>query len=96
MAHPMDELLRFGPMKNITITLDDRTAAQARVEAARKNMSLSRYIGEIVQTRLLNTTEYQEAMRSYFARGPFLQWLKAPGEKYPKREELYDRPRKLR
>ena len=83
-------------MKNITITLDDRTAAQARVEAARKNMSLSRYIGEIVQTRLLNTTEYQEAMRSYFARGPFLQWQEAPGEKYPKREELYDRPRKLR
>ena len=35
-------------MKNITITLDDETAAQARVEAASKNLSLSRFVSDVV------------------------------------------------
>jgi hypothetical protein len=35
-------------MKNITITLDEETAAWARVYAAQRNMSLSRYVGEVL------------------------------------------------
>ena len=36
-------------MKNVTITLDEETAAWARVYAAKNNVSLSRYLGELAQ-----------------------------------------------
>jgi hypothetical protein len=35
-------------MKNITITLDEETARRARVRAAERNISLSRYLGELL------------------------------------------------
>ena len=77
-------------MKNITITLDDETAAEARVEAARKNVSLSRFVSEIVQKEMLDAGKYSEAMRRYLSRGPF-KVLGGPAELYPTREELHDR-----
>jgi len=77
-------------MKNVTITLDEETAAWARVHAARRNMSLSRFVGELLQTNMRESREYEEAMRRWFAAKPFP--LKGPPERYPKREELYDRP----
>ena len=33
-------------MKKVTITLDEDTAARARVRAAERRMSLSRFVGE--------------------------------------------------
>ena len=38
-------------MKNVTITLDQETARKARVKAAERKMSLSRYIGEVLRER---------------------------------------------
>src|SRR5882762_7765411 len=35
-------------MKNITVTLDEETAAWARTYAAQQNKSLSRYLGELL------------------------------------------------
>ena len=78
-------------MKNVTITLDEDTAARARVHAAERNMSLSRYIGEVLRHQMRNSDEYEQAMRRYLARGPFKE-LTGPPQRYPKREELYDRP----
>ena len=86
----IDELLRVSQMKNITITLDDETAAEARVEAARRNVSLSRFVSEIVQKEMLDAGKYSEAMRRYLSRGPF-KVLEGPAELYPTREELHDR-----
>lgn len=77
-------------MKNVTITLDEETAAWARVHAAQKNVSLSRFVGEVLAERMREAREYDEAMRRYFALKPFP--LKGPPERYPTREELYDRP----
>lgn len=77
-------------MKNVTITLDEETAKWARVNAAQKNMSLSRFVGELLRERMRQSREYEEAMRSWFAAKPFP--LKGPPERYPTREELYDRP----
>ena len=37
-------------MKNVTVTLDEDTAARARVQAAERKMSLSRYISEAAAT----------------------------------------------
>lgn len=77
-------------MKNITITLDETTAAWARVHAAERNMSLSRFVGEVLHDRMRNAREYEEAMRASLAERPLN--LKGPWKPYPKREELYDRP----
>jgi hypothetical protein len=76
-------------MKNVTITLDEQTAARARVEAAERNMSLSRYIGEVLRRELRHDDEYEAAYRAWRARKLFP--LKGPAQRYPKREELYDR-----
>lgn len=77
-------------MKNVTVTLDEDTAARARVQAAERNMSLSRYIGEVVRKELRHANEYEAAYRAWRARKPFP--LKGPPQPYPKREDLYDRP----
>jgi plasmid stability protein len=76
-------------MKNVTITLDDETAARARVQAAQRNMSLSRYIGEVLRKDLRHEDEYEAAYRAWRARKLFP--LKGPAQRYPKREELHDR-----
>ena len=77
-------------MKNVTISLDRQTAAWARVHAAQSNLSLSRFIGQLLHERMRESREYDEAMRRYFALKPFP--LKGAAQRYPKREELYDRP----
>jgi hypothetical protein len=77
-------------MKNVTVTLDEETAARARVQAAERKMSLSRYIGELLRKELRHADEYDAAYRAWRARKPFS--LKGPPRPYPKREELYDRP----
>ena len=77
-------------MKNVTITLDEETAAWARVHAAEENISLSRFIGELLRRQMRESREYQDAMRSYLSRGSF-EVLRGPAERYPAREELHDR-----
>jgi plasmid stability protein len=76
-------------MKNVTITLDDETAARARVKAAEQNMSLSRYIGEVLRQHTRGDDEYERAMRRALAWKPFVG--RKPGERYLTREEIYDR-----
>jgi len=78
-------------MKNVTITLDEKTAAWARVYAAEHNTSVSRLVGEMLQRRMGELHEYERAMRSFLARPPVK--LNRTGKPYPKRDELYDRGR---
>ena len=76
-------------MKNITITLDEETAAWARVHAAERNMSLSRYVRELLRERMLRSREYEEAMKRFFAQKPIR--LKRPGQRYLTRQQANDR-----
>jgi hypothetical protein len=78
-------------MKNVTITLDEETAAWARVHAARKNVSLSRFVGELLGEHMRETREYDRAMRGFLAEKPTK--LKRPGERYLTRDEAHDRSR---
>jgi hypothetical protein len=78
-------------MKNITITLDEETAAWARVHAARKNVSLSRFVGELLGDHMREAREYDRAMRGFLAEKPVK--LKKPGERYLGRDEAHDRSR---
>jgi hypothetical protein len=77
-------------MDNVTITLDAQALAWARVKAAERNESLSRFIGEMIHGQMRHSREYEEAMQAALAAKPLP--LKGPWKPYPKREELYDRP----
>lgn len=77
-------------MRNVTITLDNETAAQAKVHAAERGMSLSRYIGEVLRRELRNGDIYDAAYRSWRAGKAFP--LAGSAQPSQKREEIYDRP----
>ena len=78
-------------MKNVTITLDEQAAAWARVKAAEGNVSLSRFVGELIHEKMRHSREYEEAMRAALAEKP----LKFEGKRLT-REEFYALPRHLR
>jgi hypothetical protein len=78
-------------MKTVTITLDEKTAAWARAYAAKHNTSVSRIIGEILQQRMFELHEYDQAMRRFLAKTPVK--LNRTGKRYPGRDELQDRTR---
>ena len=75
-------------MKNITITLDEETAAWVRVHAAEQNKSVSRLVGELLQSRMKDRREYQRAMRRYLSKPAFDLQGEAP--KHLTRDELHD------
>ena len=78
-------------MKNVTITLDEETAAWARVHAAEQGKSLSRFVGEMLRERMRSNRDYEEAMHRFLSKKPRV--LSSPDTPYPKREDLYDRGR---
>jgi hypothetical protein len=74
-------------MKNITLTLDEKTAAWVRVHAAKQGKSVSRLLGELLRQHMSDTREYHEAMRRFQDIKPFdADWA---GGQRPTREELY-------
>jgi hypothetical protein len=76
-------------MKNITITLDERTAAWARIYAAQRGKSVSRLLGEILQERMREVRDYDDAMRRYLSKKPVnFKWVERSP---PSRDDLYDR-----
>lgn len=77
-------------MKNVTITVDAETAAWARVHAAQRNVSLSRFVGELLHQHMRESRAYEEAMRRYFSSKLVIR--RRPGERRLTREELHDRP----
>ena len=78
-------------MKNVTITLDEKTAAWARIYAARHNTSVSRMVGEMLQQRMRESHKYHEAMRRFLEKKPVK--LNRSGKRYPKRDDLHVRSR---
>jgi len=76
-------------MKNVTITLDEKTAAWLRVHAAKCGMSVSRFVGEVLAQRMDKVRDYEESMRSFLSQGCF-EFDFVAGRR-PTREELHDR-----
>jgi hypothetical protein len=74
-------------LRNVTVTLEENVARWARLEAARKETSVSRLLGGILKERMLERDGYERAMRQALAREPF---LKTDGL-YLSREEVHDR-----
>lgn len=76
-------------MKNVTIAMDKRTAAWVRVQAAKQNMSVSRFVGEILHKQMTDARAYDDAMRRFLGEES-LEFEWAAGRR-PTREELHDR-----
>ncbi|HUJ94848.1 MAG TPA: hypothetical protein VLW84_06270 [Terriglobales bacterium] len=76
-------------LRNVTVTLEETVARWARLEAARRDTSVSRLLGEILKDQMQEKNGYESAMRRALARKPF---LKTDG-RYLSREEAHDRSR---
>jgi hypothetical protein len=80
----------FVSMRNITITLDDDTAKWVRVQAAMRDTSVSRLVGDMLRRQRRQEAEYDSAMVRFLGRGA--RTLKARDEEYPDRDSLHERP----
>ncbi len=71
-------------MKNVTVTMEDSVADWARMEAARRNTSVSRLVGELLAEKMRRDDAYERAMREALAFKPI------PFEgRYLTRDEIY-------
>ncbi|MGH9010318.1 MAG: hypothetical protein ACRDYF_10790 [Acidimicrobiia bacterium] len=77
--------------RNVTVALDAETARWARVEAARRDMSVSSLLAELLREQRRAGEGYDAAMSAYLAR-PATP-LRKRRSAYPKRDELHDRAR---
>jgi hypothetical protein len=59
------------------------------VYAAKHNTSVARIVGEMLQQRMKELREYDEAMRRFLTKKPVR--LKRSGARYATRDELHDR-----
>ena len=76
-------------MRNVTITVEEEVARWARIEAAKRDTSVSRMIGEMLAEMMRAEIAY-EAARDDFCAIPAAV-LSEPEERYPTRDELHDR-----
>ena len=76
-------------MRNVTVVLDDETALWARIEAAKQDTSVSKYVGEMLLRERMREGGYEAARISFMSRGARV--LREPGERYPTRDELHER-----
>jgi hypothetical protein len=76
-------------LRNVTITLEESVARWARMEAARRDTSVSQLLEGILKERMRESDSYETSMRRALARRPF---LKTDG-RYLTREETHDRAR---
>ncbi len=50
-------------MKNVTVTMEESVADWARMEAARRNTSVSRLVGELLAEKMRHDDAYERARR---------------------------------
>jgi len=73
--------------RNVTVSLEEDVALWARLEAARRDTSVSRLLGDILKERMARENHYDQAMSSALARRPFL----ASDGRYLNREAVHAR-----
>jgi len=76
-------------LRNVTVTLEEDVARWARIEAARRDTSVSRLLGDLLKERMTARDDYDRAMWRALGRKPFLHSTK----RYLTREEAHDRSR---
>ena len=73
-------------MKNVTVTMEDSVADWARMEAARRNTSVSRLVGEMLAEKMRREDAYERAMQDWLARDVTFC---SDGRPYPSRDAIY-------
>jgi hypothetical protein len=76
--------IRWNQMKNVTVTMEESVADWARMEAARRNTSVSRLIGEMLAEKMRHDDAYERAMREALKFEPLP--FTAP---YARRDDIY-------
>jgi hypothetical protein len=79
-------------MKNVTVTMEDSVAEWARMEAARRNTSVSKLVGEMLAEKMRRTDSYERAMHEALK---FRSFGRSSGP-YLSDDEMYDRRRPRR
>jgi predicted DNA-binding ribbon-helix-helix protein len=74
-------------LRNITITLTESLARWARIEAAKRDMSVSGLLARLLENERREEDGYESAMRRALARKPFLK----SDSRYLSRDEAHDR-----
>ena len=75
--------------RNVTVVLDEESARWIRVEAARRDTSVSRFLGELVARERARAEGYDAAMALFLARAP--RPLGDSGAPLPTRDEIHRR-----
>jgi hypothetical protein len=75
--------------KNVTIVLSTETARWLRVAAAQRDVSVSQYVGELVERERERTDRFAAARQRFLARKP--RRLGPAGERLPTRAEIHER-----
>ena len=76
-------------MRNVTVSLDEETARWARIEAACHDMSVSRFVGQVLRERMTTSDDFERARQSYLSRGAAP--LGTRDVSLPGREEIHRR-----
>ena len=74
--------------RNVTITLDEETARWARLEAARRDTSVSKLVGALLREHMDRESSYEAAKDRFLAIEPRVLKL---GDHYPSRDETHRR-----
>lgn len=74
-------------MKNVTITVEESALEWARIEAAKRNSSVSRLVGEILTEKMRQEDAYAQAMRKAIK---FESWGKCDDD-FLTRNQMYER-----
>lgn len=74
-------------MKNVTITVDAAALEWVRIEAAKRNSSVSRLVGEMLVEKMQRADAYQRAMRDWQSKDRL--W-KSDGQAYPGRDDAVE------
>jgi hypothetical protein len=75
--------------KNVTVVMDEETARWVRVQAARRDLSVSAFLGRVLKKEREREEGYGEAMESFLNRKP--RSLAPAGTALPSRESLHER-----
>lgn len=75
--------------RNVTVVLEAAVARWLRVEAARRDTSVSQYLSELVERERDREQGYADAMTRYLAHAP--HQLGRVAEALPTRAEMHER-----
>jgi len=75
-------------MKNVTISMEEKLARWVRIKAAEKDMSVSKYIRELIEEHMNSLRAYSQAMKQNLAKQPKNISSNKP---YPDRDSIHDR-----